>query len=334
MSQEDKTTEDKGLVEPVTDTNYKSKLVEMFRAKKAITSKSETRIPKDIAQMEISEAIGAVSPGSAVPEIWTSEVERLYVYGRSVFLGANFVAWKRDIDGQPGDTLNIPTINTITAIQAESGTEGTITAAAVSSVPVTLVEFQAGYYMSKANTEDVVVGTVDALDEGLGDAIARKVDEYFLGQIMAASIGGTLDSSATAAGTLIAKLIGSMEAGTYSPSVFITHPVPYASLLADSQFTDASTWGDRGVLLTGRIPNYLGVDILKVNQGTLLTATGGTYKSFLVADRAIGAAMKRGLDMESEYYVKDQKRYTLASIRLGGTVVHTSGVWMLTTVNG
>jgi len=160
------------------------------------------------------------------------------------------------------------------------------------------------------------------------------VDQYFLGQIMAHAIGGTLDASGIAAGTWIARLIGSINAGTYEPDVFITHPVPYASLLCDSQFTDASTWGDRGVLLTGKIPNYLGVDIIKVNQGTLLTATGGTYKSFLIANGAVVGAMKRGLDVESEYYVKDQRRYNLASIRLGGTVAHSDGIWELTTVNG
>jgi hypothetical protein len=316
-------------------SNYKPTLIEKMKDPQwNFKVEAEERIPKEFAQRSISEAIGAVSPGSAIPQIWTSDVERLYVYGQSVFLGAEFVNWKRDIDGRAGNQVNVPTVNVMTATEATSGTEPTLTAPAVSSVPVTLKEYQAGYYISKANLEDIVDNTIDALNAAVGDAIAKKIDEYFLGQIMATGIGGTLDSSTVAAGTWISKLIGSMEAGTYRPDVLLIHPVPYASLLCDSQFTDASTWGDRGVLQTGDIPRFVGVDIIKVNQGTLLTASGGTYKSFLLANGAVVGAMKRGLDMESEYYVKDQRRYTIASIRLGGTVAHTDGVWMLTTVNG
>ena len=306
--------------------DYREALVELFKDRNF-----KINLP---AEKRVEEAIGAVSAGSAIPEIWASEIERLHVYGQSAFLGAGFVNYKDDVKGRPGDTVHVPTVERVSAAEVTSGTEPTFTAATVSSVPVTLVQYGAGYYISKADLEDVVPSTVTAMNEGIGDALAVKVDEMFLSRIQAHAISGTLDSGGVAAGTWISKLAGSMEAGTYKPDVFICHPVTYAALLCDSQFTNAATWGNRGVLQTGKIPNFLGIDIIKIPQGTLVAASGGTYRSYLLSKGALVGAMKRGLDMESEYYVKDQRRYNVGNIRLGGTVAHTDGVWLLTTVNG
>ncbi len=76
------------------------------------------------------------------------------------------------------------------------------------------------------------------------------------------------------------------------------------------------------------------MDVVPLIQGTLAAATGGTYRSFMLARGVMAGAMKRELDVEKEYYVKDQRNYNVTSIRFGGTVVHTSGIGLITTVNG
>jgi hypothetical protein len=73
------------------------------------------------------------------------------------------------------------------------------------------------------------------------------------------------------------------------------------------------------------------VDVVPLVQGTLVYG-GGTYRSFMMAKGAIVGAIKRDLGFEKEYYVKDQREYTVASIRFGGTVVHTSGIGLILTV--
>ena len=109
------------------------------------------------------------------------------------------------------------------------------------------------------------------------------------------------------------------------------HPVPYKGLMMDSQFTSAATFGNRSVIERGEIDSYLGVQMVERPKGTLALG-GGTYRSLLLAKGAIAGAVKRGITLETEYVARLQRKYILASVRFGGTVVHTNGVFWIVTV--
>jgi hypothetical protein len=124
--------------------------------------------------------------------------------------------------------------------------------------------------------------------------------------------------------------MGSMRNGTCEPVALIIHPVVEASLLQDSQFVNAATFGDRSVITGGHVTQYLGLDILTIPKGSLLYGAG-TYQSLLLSRYAVHAAKKRDMIMETQYDLRLQRKYFLASIRFGKSVACEDGVWWIFT---
>ncbi|MGD6850761.1 MAG: hypothetical protein ACQCN6_01720 [Candidatus Bathyarchaeia archaeon] len=285
---------------------------------------------------KVEEAIGALSPSNAVPAIWSAEPELLSPGGADGYFLTPIVKWKTDVKGQPGDTVYVKTFAAVATAAITSGTEPTFTASSVSRVPVTLVQRGHGFYITKNDLEDLEDGDVDMILEQSKKGVMRAVDAYFLTQLqvdatMAAA--GTITEAGAMAATVLAKMWGSLNAGSYPANgAVIMHPVQYASLLQDDQFTNASTRGKSSIIETGTIGNYLGMDIVPLVQGTL-NATGGTYRAFMMSKGALVGAIKRDISFEREYYVKDQRSYFVASIRFGGTPAHTYGIGLMLTVD-
>lgn len=323
----------KGLVEGVVPSIKPEDAV----GKKILDAFREYLGNEDKKTFEISEAIGAVSAGSAKPSIWSAEPELLSPAGAVGYFLTSIVKWKEDVKGKPGQQVYVQTVAAVAAAVISSGSEPTFTASTISSVPVTLVQRGHGFYVTKDDLDDMQDGTMEEMVTQSKNSILREIDGYFLTSIQALAgnaAAGTLNESCIMAATILAKMWGSLMAGSYVPAAVVLHPVQYASLLQDDQFTDASKLGSSTVISTGNIPNYLGMDIVPLVQGTLKAATGGTYRAFMMAKGALVGAIKRDLGFEKEYYVKDQRQYNVASIRFGGTVVHTSGIGLITTVNG
>ena len=119
-----------------------------------------------------------------------------------------------------------------------------------------------------------------------------------------------------------------MLTGAYEPVVLITHPDSISSLLQDTNFVYACRYGNRDVITGGRVLEWLNLQILMVPKGTLSVGSG-SYDSLLLAKNAIAAAVKHGLRIESEYVVRQQRRYVLATIKFGGTCLHPDGIWWI-----
>jgi hypothetical protein len=291
----------------------------------------------------LEEAIGQTSPANAVPEIWSSDIQRCCIYGKSYFWGSPHLAWHDDIRGGPGDTINLITVG-----KTYCGTMGceepTSTAATIGKVPVTLVQKQCSYKICRTDLEDVVPQTITAINDGLGDCLSHCIDQYMLAQLQVGVNAGTLTAAALGSvklsGSVIARAIGSVRAGTCEPVALFTHPIAEASLLMDTQFTNAATFGNRDVIAGGKVRNYMGVDIYALPQGTLQingslgVAGSGTIRSVMVAKNAFAVGRKRDVGIESEYYAKDQVRYVIASVRFGATIACTDGVFWIHTVDG
>lgn len=285
------------------------------------------------------EAIGAQGVGSATPLVWAADPEILSPAGADgYFLSTPAVTWKNDVKGKPGNTVYVQTIGVVSDAAITSGTEPTFTASTISSVPVTLTQRGHGIYITKADMEDMM-DVSDKIMVQSKNSILRSIDAYFLEGIQAADANcgaGTIAAGGVLGATTLASMWGSLMAGSYIPKTVVCHPVQYASLLKDSQFTNAATAGDKAAITSGKIPTYLGMDIVPLVQGTLANGTfsPGTYKAFMLAEGAMAGAIKRAIDVEKEYYVKDQRTYIVSSVRFGGTVVHTAGIGLITSVSG
>jgi len=276
------------------------------------------------------ETIGTVDPSCCIPEIWADKIERDHVYPGSVFLGAWFVNWYDEIEGKPGDKVHICSVGPATCVDLTCD-EPTSVAATVDCPYITLQEDACAYTICRADIEDVQVGLVDALNEGLGSCLAVCIDNYFFNIALSCTNGGTLTSTGPMTGSLILEAMGSMLAGTYTPVKLIMHPVPWTSLMQDTNFRYANQFGARDVITSGRLDNAFGIEINVTPKGTLTTG-GGTYRSLLLAKGALAGALKHGITVESEYSPRFQKRWVIADIRYGGKCLHPDGIWWIRTV--
>lgn len=292
-----------------------------------------------VASEALKEAIGAQTSTAAIPTIWTAKPEILSPANATGFFLTDITTWKEDVKGKPGSVVDVQTISAVADSEVTSGTEPTFTASTIATVPVTLTQKGHGFYISKSDLEDIQDGTLEALVEQSRNAVMRGIDAYFLAQIQTSANnvkGGTFAEGGAMAATVLTKLWGSLMVGSYpaTNAAVVMHPVPYASLLRDAQFVNAATFGDRKVIETGSIPRYLGMDIVPLLQGTLnYGGTAGTYKTYAIAKGALVGAIKREIEIEKEYSVKDQRNYTVVTTRFGGTPAHPYGVAECTTID-
>jgi hypothetical protein len=193
-----------------------------------------------------------------------------------------------------------------------------------------LEEYQCSQYICRDDLEDVVEDTITELNESLMSCLDTCIDNAFIANLIAAECSTLAKGTAWMKAATIAEAIGSMRNGTCEPVALVIHPVVEASLLQDSQFVNAATFGDRSVITGGHIIQYLGLDIIVVPKGSLKIGVG-TYASILLARYAVHAAKKRDPIMEQQYLVQTQRKYIYASVRFGKSVVCSDGVLFITT---
>jgi len=325
MKPAEKTTALSEKVGPVA-YDYRVKLVEMLKNPNQGFKWSGD---KTASENQFFESIGALSAGSAVPEIWAAEVFRCCPYPASAFWGAPFIKWHDDINGKAGDTVHVITVGKMLAGTAGCA-EPASTAPTVSAVAITLEEYQCSMYICRDDLEDMVADTVTQLNDALVNCLDVVIDQAFISNLTGK--GGTLvGGTAYITPAVIAQAIGTMRAGTCEPVVFITHPAVESRLMRDSQFVNAATFGDRSVITGGHIIKYLGLDIVVVPAGSLVVAAPGTYASLMLSRYAVHAAKKREPSIESQYLVQTQRKYVYASVRFGKSAVCNDGIlWVHT----
>lgn len=287
---------------------------------------------------KLVEAIGTLSTTNCcIPEVWADKIERDHVYPGSVFLGADFVKWYDDIEGKPGDKINICRVAPVicTDLTCE---EPDTTAPVVVCPAIELEHDVCATAICKNTMETVQYGLVDAITEGLGSCLQVCVDNYFFHTAMSCTNAGTLVCTGPMAGSILIESMGSMMAGTYLPVKVIMHPVVWASLMQDSNFSYANRFGSRDPIYGGRLEQAYGLDINVTPKGTLILPTwdwgavSGTYRTLLLAKGALAGALKHGITVETEYSPRLQKKWIIADIKYGGVCLHPDGIFWIHTV--
>ena len=115
------------------------------------------------------------------------------------------------------------------------------------------------------------------------------------------------------------------------------HPVVWASLMQDTNFSYANRFGARDAILGGRLEEAYGLEINVTPKGTLILPTwdwgvSGTYRTLLLANGALAGALKHGITVETEYSPRFQKKWIIADIKYGGTCLHPDGIFWIHTV--
>ncbi len=309
-----------------SEYDYRKDLIEMLK----VGSDSGNFIWSGVQDNKhFKETIGAVSGGSAVPEIWAKDVFRCCPYPASAFLGAPYIKWHEDIKGKAGDTVHVVTVGRATCGTAGCA-EPASTAPSVGAVAITLEEYQCSMYVCRNDLEDMIPDTITELNNALAECIDICIDNAFIANII--GLGSTLvKGTGYITAAIIAEAIGTMRSGTCEPAVFIIHPAVESRLMQDSQFVNAATFGDRSVITGGHIVKYLGLDIVVIPKGSLVIDAPGTYASIMLSRYAVHAAMKRAPTMETQYLVQTQRKYLYASVRFGKSVVCNDGLLLVHT---
>ncbi len=279
---------------------------------------------------DIKETIGELDPDCCIPEIWADDIQRTHVYPGSIFLNAWFINWNRSVLNKPGDRVHWCRVGPAVCHDLACE-EPTSTAPTVDCPYASIVSRGCSLYICADDLEDVQVGLVDAVNASLGSCLQVCVDNYFFDTALSCTNAGTYTHTGRMTGSLIAEAMGSMQAGTYEPVKFITHSVPYKHLMQDDQFVNACTFGNRDVIASGVIKNYLGVEINETPKGTLVVG-GGTYRSLLLAKGALAGALKRGITVETEYSPRQRRRWVIASMRWGAVCLHNDGIYWILSV--
>lgn len=296
---------------------------------------------KKIHEYKISEKlvedIGTIATDNCcIPEIWADQIERDHVYPGSVFLGASFVKWYDDIKGRPGNKINICRVAPSVCTDLSCDEPETI-APEIACAIIELEHDVCATAICKNTMETVQFGLVDAITEGLGSCLQVCVDNYFFDVALTGDNRGTLSCTGPMAGSIIVEGIGSMMSGTYKPVKIIMHPVVWASLMQDTNFSFANRFGARDVILGGRLEEAYGLDINVTPKGTLIVDTwdgnpSGTYRTLLLSQGALAGALKHGITIETEYSPRLQKKWIIADIKYGATRLHPDGIFWIQTV--
>ena len=161
---------------------------------------------------------------------------------------------------------------------------------------------------------DGAFGTSGASFEGLGH-LARTDDSS--GSHLTTSTTAFASESLTAANLLAMR----KKMGKYGVNpndvIYIVNQKEYFNLLSDAEFQDANLVGDMATKLSGEIGQVFGSRVLLVDE--FATPAVNKLHAMCVYTRNYVMPRLRGVTIESDYQVAEQRRVLVASQRLGFT---------------
>ena len=285
----------------------------------------------------LREALKSADAAAAIPTVWTPEIVR-----KPAGLVANVgdaVRSYPQLRGRPGDKVKVPRLASVEFIELTEGTAPSEPTVTLDGVEVALKEYGQLISITYSVLEDIRPDIVAAIEEMFTEAAKLKEDEVILSKLdgiaepAATLYGGGKASEADITDAdvftpdLIARALGAIMAQGYlvrpGDLTLVIHPKQYQDLLTNTQFTNAAAWGSREVVVSGRLTQYMGVNILvstKVPTGTSSAGTT-TYHAFVLHRDAVALAYKRDLTLEQERDITTRTIKIMATHRFGAEVI-------------
>lgn len=125
-------------------------------------------------------------------------------------------------------------------------------------------------YVIEIISSSHTISQVDYYDGKVKFASAPGNGEDIEVQYAYADLGSRKAIDANTKGTLakedVLSAVTQIRAEKFTPNVLVVHPLKYGDLLKDSNFIDASKYGEREPLLNGEIGKFYGVKVLETTQ--------------------------------------------------------------------
>ena len=297
----------------------------------------------------LREALKSSDAAAAIPTAWVPSIVR-----RPAGLIANLgdvVRSYPQLKGRPGDKVRVPRLAGVEFTALTEGEAPTEPSLVLDGVELALEEYGQLISITYSVLEDMSPDIVSAIEEMFVEAAKLKEDEVILSRLEAVGsdeLAATLvagdkasEADLTASDVLtpelIARAIGAILAEGYlvrpGDLTLVVHPKQYQDLLQNAQFTNAAALGSPEVVRTGRLTQYMGVNIVvstKVPTGTSSDGTT-TYHAFVFHRDAVALAYKRDLTIEQERDIAARVLKLMATHRFGVKVVLPNAVVKLLT---
>lgn len=172
----------------------------------------------------------------------------------------------------------------------------------------------------KISKQAMMTTNIDLVEEArnaVTQQMAEDVDYAIRDEIVSSTPSPSHVIDQTTSGELtpesIADAMEAIETDNYTPRFLVVAPTHINDLRKDSQFTNASEYGDDEVIMDGEIGQYLGVSVLKTQAAV---RSGDTY-AYMVGEgpegQAVGPAVVYkelpNMDMEFDREENTQKIY-------------------------
>ena len=197
-------------------------------------------------------------------------------------------------------------------------------------------------YLGNETEEDAILPILPLIRESMVRSHARGIENAILAGnhdngvytsgafegLLAAADGDNHETSAGATGFSASDVVTAADLlamrknmGKYgiNPNdvVYIVSQDVYYNLLEDAEFQDANLVGDMATKLSGEIGQVFGSRVLMCDE--FATKAAGIYGAIAVYTRNYVMPRLRGVTVESDYEVANQRRVLVASQRLGFT---------------
>lgn len=265
-----------------------------------------------------SAATDTTSAAAIIPEVWGARVLE-YMKEYIVFAGLPGVM-NRELVGTPGDILHLPKWDqdlTVTAATAENA-DASVQEITTTDKTFTPTEYTAAVQVTQKVMSRSLASVMDEAANRLAFAAALGLERAIVTELeatvnLSTNTGQLLDKTgsqfsedflAEARRIFRTNALSSVALGRL---VAIVHPLHMQVLEKSSQFTDASIYGGREVLLNGEIGRYLGMRILvsnEIRQGGADIDSDSTndYDCWVLGPDAFRVAVKRDPYLEVEYH--------------------------------
>jgi len=196
-------------------------------------------------------------------------------------------------------------------------------------------------YLGNETEEDAILPILPLIREGMVRSHARAVEHAILLGNHADGVYGTSNASFSGLIALAAADGHKIQpSGTYAATdvvtaanlfalrknmgkygirpedvVFIVSQDVYYNLLEDAEFQDVNLVGDLATKVKGTVGKIYGTNVIVCDE--FATKAASKYNAVAVWTRNYVIPRLRGITLESEYSVKDQRRVLVASQRLG-----------------
>ena len=285
----------------------------------------------------LKEALKSADAAAAIPTVWTPEIVRKPA-GLIANLGDAVRSYPQ-LRGRPGDKVKVPRLASVEFDSLAEGTAPSEPSIVIDAIEIVLHEYGKLVSITYSVLEDIRPDIVAALEDMFTEAAKLKEDEVILSKLdgitepAATYYGGGKASEADITDAdvftpdLIAKALGAIMAQGYlvrpGDLTLVIHPKQYQDLLTNTQFTNAAAWGSRDVIVSGRLTQYMGVNILVSTKVPTGTSTAGTttYHAFVFHRDAVALAYKRDLTLEQERDIAARAIKIMATHRFGVEVV-------------